>query len=288
MAYTTFNTSIIAPPSGAVAFIKDFHDALLAVGLTQTADTGQLDLSVSGPLRVGTSNYSYGYTVYKLSSVSGLDDIFIRVNHTNNSDTVPLAYLPRFTVGTGTDGAGNINANTPGELTTVTTSVGTTSGTVAHYVSVTDGDLAIAFAPTETGLGIRQVYTIARLRNLDGTKRNGYSFLRAPSGAFLEVIYNPARTTFSSSSVLGLVPYLWSTENPDLSVGDDIPVFPQIILTPEAVTVLPYILSTTDIAVGNEFITDRFGVARKYLRVSISPTAYGISNTLLSFNMILE
>lgn len=291
MAYTTFTTSIVAPGSGAFTFIKNFHDALLAVGLTQTSDTGQLDLSTAGPTRSGTANFSYGYTVYKLPSVSGLDDIFIRINHTNNNDASPVAYLPRFTIGTGTDGAGNINANSSTELTSTNTSVGTTSGTVAHYVSLTDGDLAITFAPTENGAGIHQIYTVGRLRNLDGTKRNGYSFVRFPgSSIILETIYNPLRTTIINNiTTLAFVPYLWQSENTSLLVGDDVPVFPQILLTPEAITTLPYIVSTTDIAIGNTFQTDRFGTTRTYLRTNQSAPVFGGPTTsILSFNIILE
>jgi len=291
MAYTTFTTSIVAPGSGAFTFIKNFHDALITNGLIQTADTGQLDLSTAGPTRNATANFSYGYTVYKLPSVSGLDDIFIRINHTNNNDASPVAYLPRFTIGTATNGAGTITTNSSTELASTTGSVGTTSGTVDHYVSVTDGDLAIAFAPIESQSGINQIYTVARLRDLDGTKRNGYSFLRYPGiGGMAEAIYNPLRTTILTNiTSLAFVPYYWTAESTSLKVGDDVPVFPPVILTPEAVTNLPYIISTTDIAVGNTFAVQRFGVTRTYLRVNpAAPVFGGPSTAILSFNIILE
>ena len=299
MAYTTFTTSIIAPTSGAFAFIKDFHDALLAVGLTQTADTGQLDLSTAGPTRVGTTNFSYGYTVYRLPSVSGLDDIFIRINHTNNADTSPVGgYLPRITVGTGTDGAGAINANSTGEIVFTTTNVGTSSGTSTHYVALTDGDLSIAFAPTEQLTGISQTYAVARFRNLDGTKKNGYWFTSNSAtliNSMRDYIYNPLRTTiatviYNASNTPAtrtdfpiIAPYLWFADSTLLNIGDDIPVFPPTILTPEATTALPVLWATNNVSVGNTFTTDRFGTSRTFIRVHGYP-----HNINFSFNIVLE
>jgi hypothetical protein len=298
MAYTTFTTSVVAPASGAFAFIKSFHDALLAVGLTQTADTGQLDLSTAGPTRSGTTNFSYGYTVYRLPSVSGLNDIFIRINHTNNADSTPVGYLPRITVGTSTDGAGAINANSTGEIFFATTAVGTTSGTSTHYVALTDGDLSIAFAPTEQSIGISQTYALARFRNLDGTKKNGYWFTYNGAqgiNTMRDYIYNPLRTTIATviynNSVLTaartdfpiIAPYLWFADSTLLNIGDDIPVFPPTVLTPEATTALPVLWATNNVSVGNTFTTDRFGTSRTYLRV------YGYPHNInFSFNIVLE
>lgn len=297
MAYTTFNTSIIAPGSGAYTFIKNFHDALITVGLTQTSDTGQLDLSTAGPTRSGTVNFSYGYTVYKLPSVSGLDDIYIRINHTNNADTSPIAYLPRITVGTGTDGAGNITTNSSTELIFATASVLTSSGISTHYVALTDGDLSIAFGVTEQLTGISQTYTISRLRDLDGTKKNGYWFSCNTQGVATinERIYNPLRTTLGSiahsASVLTTTklatsivqPYLWYGEDPNFNLGTDIPVYPPTILTPEATTCLPFIWSSNDVTIGNTFTATRFGVTRTFLRVWGYP-----HNSNISYNIVLE
>lgn len=297
MAYTTFTTTM-QPASGAFTFIKSFHDALITAGLTQTADTGQLDLSTAGPTRNATANFSYGYTVYKLPSVSGLNDVFIRINHTNNNDATPISYLPRITVGTGTDGAGAINANSTGELALSTTSVLSTSGVSTHYVSVTDGDLAIAFAAVESVIGVSQTYTLSRLRELDGTKKSGYWLTYHSADAInniREYIYTPDRTTlgiiqytaaattnnrFATSLV---IPFLWFGETSNLNIGADIPVFPPTILTPAATTALPLLWSTNDVTVGSTFTATRFGVSRTFLRV------YGYPwNTNISQNIILE
>lgn len=82
------------------------HDALVAVGMTQTADTGQINLAtVAKP--TGTGTYM-GYEVFRFSdALQATKPVYIRVEYgsAQGSATRPGVAV---TVGTGTNGAGTI------------------------------------------------------------------------------------------------------------------------------------------------------------------------------------
>ncbi|MBS0212297.1 MAG: hypothetical protein JSR26_03835 [Proteobacteria bacterium] len=94
---------------------KAVSDALTALGVVKTADTGQVNLTGAtlayGPTPpVGNSSYS-GYEMRKMSA-SGMPDIFLKIHYGTLSNRVAGAayYYPflRVQVGTGSDGAGNL------------------------------------------------------------------------------------------------------------------------------------------------------------------------------------
>jgi hypothetical protein len=101
-------------------FIASFLAALIAVGLTQTADTGQVDLSqptVPFPLNyspnsIGLYCQDRDYHVFKMSA-AGLPDIYLRfdygvtVNIYNQNGAANFPYV-QMRVGFATDGAGNL------------------------------------------------------------------------------------------------------------------------------------------------------------------------------------
>lgn len=78
---------------------------LVAVGLTQTADTGQIDTGTV--TRPGTTNTQAGYVVFRFNDTAhATRPLFFRLGFgTGSAVTTPSIW---FTLGTGSDGAGNI------------------------------------------------------------------------------------------------------------------------------------------------------------------------------------
>lgn len=73
--------------------------ALVALGWPQTTDTGQTQPNSAG----GVPSSTYIYTVHK-STLAGMD-LYLKMEYGYSSTSVAM----RFTLGLGTDGAGNIN-----------------------------------------------------------------------------------------------------------------------------------------------------------------------------------
>lgn len=94
--------------ANAMASIPFIHNGLLTAGLVQTADTGQLSMA-SPPTFVNTANNSYGYNVYKFNDAAQSTlPLFLRIEWRNQNVASPSNFMHYFTLGTGSDGAGNI------------------------------------------------------------------------------------------------------------------------------------------------------------------------------------
>lgn len=91
--------------AGFRAWGAAFKAHLIAVGLTNTADTGQIDWTTV--TRPATNTYA-GYEIYRFNdSLQGSAPIFIRFDYgTGSNASNPLSSV---SVGTSTDGAGNLN-----------------------------------------------------------------------------------------------------------------------------------------------------------------------------------
>lgn len=120
--------------------------ALVASGLTVTADTGQINwTTVTHP---GAINTKAGYEIYRFNdSLQGANPIYFRIDYGTGaaaSGTNPCTWM---TVGTGSDGAGNITGTAAGmtvlqgNLSTVASS--NTAMTVGAAYSTTAGACSI-------------------------------------------------------------------------------------------------------------------------------------------------
>ncbi len=92
-------------------WINNTHNNLIAAGLVQTADTGQV-VSVSGSAVTTSTNTSYGYRVYELNDAfSSVVPVYIRLEFRSLSAVSSAGSRSmQLVVGVGfaTDGAGNI------------------------------------------------------------------------------------------------------------------------------------------------------------------------------------
>lgn len=164
---------------------NSMHAALLALGLTQTSDTGQLN--GTGTISVGsaptTGDTIYGYRVYAFTdSLSATDPLFLKVTFRST-----LGLIPGFMVELGgptTDGAGNV-ANSVSVILGPSTAV-TTAG--APYVSglaksshVITGDGFIMFAPHVGALTTSTNFTAWTPDSPDQNLCPGWAILGRPS-----------------------------------------------------------------------------------------------------------
>lgn len=94
-------------------FFQAFHDALIAVGLVQTSDTGQLASFAGLPI---SSSLNHGYRIYRFDDDLQVSaPIFIRVSFllAYINSFASFSYLD-FSAGKGTNGAGALAEATPG------------------------------------------------------------------------------------------------------------------------------------------------------------------------------
>lgn len=137
----SYSTTIFSGvPTGAQvsAFYTAIYDALNAVGLVQTADTGQLNpASTTWP---GTVNTEAGYYIYRFNDAQqGTDPIFLKVSLRKGSNNGKMEVWVQ--VGQGSNGSGTLTGSTTDMVNTSayynTSNTGTT--TVQTYACAIDG-----------------------------------------------------------------------------------------------------------------------------------------------------
>lgn len=158
--------------------LKNFSDALTALGIPKTADTGQVDWTTVTVPASGT------YTPYEIrrlnDSYQSGDPLFMKIQYgrlTMNSNSTPVIQI---SLGTGSDGSGGltgvIGTAQAFALATVTTSP-------AEWVmSSTGSGFAILCGFSGTSPITRQWLTLERLLGSDGEPLTG-QFLLAKSNA---------------------------------------------------------------------------------------------------------
>ena len=262
----------------STSIFKSIHDGLIACGMVQTSDTGQLSLA-SAPAANTTASYLFGYTVYRWNdSYQSTYPLFMRIEWRNTSSTAyqGTKYLA-ITVGEGTDGAGNITGKT---ISFNTFSPNQTTTGTAGYISLVDGCLTIMACVSPTYAFM--VYTIDRLRNVDGTKANGvYGFSSIHTSA-TEAFITPSQ---SASVAFGTAkqfyfPYQsWATQSLT-AVGSDIPFVPKTFIDPVGRAALaPIAVPTIEVPFDYNFTVNRFGTNRTFKSLGAGLTATAIGGT---------
>lgn len=104
------STASITVSNATTAFLREWtqaiHAILLAAGWTQTADTGQADLTTIVTSATHTPLTIFGYKVYKSPDEVGLSNLYMKLEFANRLGTA--APNVRVTIGWATDGAGAI------------------------------------------------------------------------------------------------------------------------------------------------------------------------------------
>lgn len=130
----TYSFSSVLDHTGDVGFrnwVGEFGTALTAIGLTQTADTGQLTTATL--TRPGTATAA-GYQIYQFNDPAQSSlPIYLRIEFgTNNIQNVPAVWV---SAGSATNGSGTLTANTWTTRVVTGVSNNTPASTTTAYAS---------------------------------------------------------------------------------------------------------------------------------------------------------
>lgn len=164
--------AIPASPNAATfqAAMKDLRDALVAMGLVQTADTGQYDVLTGSPA-TPVANTSYGFVFRFNDALQATAPVFIRIGlRTASSMTAPV-YGWFFQVGEGSDGASNLTGRRSNQqfLPMTGTAGGvafTSSGTT--YASGNGSEMALSYHDLGNTISQSLYLAMERTRNAAG------------------------------------------------------------------------------------------------------------------------
>lgn len=281
-----------------VDIFKHIFDGLATVGLTQTADTGQLNLTTAPAAVFSSASYSYGYTVHRFNDTyQSTYPIYIRIDYLNSAGSMGSTVKPtfKFTVGTSTNGAGVIGGDLDSQTFTSTTQTVGTDRTIRYsFICYKDHNLSILINDGAVTPGIVHYLSVGRLINNNGSIINGYVktnniWSTASANNGYDTIVQPTKTAKHFTTSTGQSPYFiphqdtWTPSG--LTVGADIPVFPYTILTPDYVTATHMLCTTNNVTNGNTFTSARFGRTYTYRGTNVhKPNSY----TYLTNCMIWE
>lgn len=196
--------TFMSQPSGSQTlatfkgWAEAFHNALIAVGLVQTSDTGQISFASITTLPAATSLVGYG--IYRFNdTMQSAAPLFLRVEYrTNVSSRGRLDII----IGSATDGAGNLTAF---GATISSTTAGTSTSTIPTYVAAGDGYLAIALWCGTTSTQYGGFVVVERSRSTSAPTAAGL-LIASGSSSIFTFIYSTA-VPFDHSGYLTIPKY---------------------------------------------------------------------------------
>lgn len=261
--------------------------ALLASGLTNTADTGQINwTTVTKPVATTTKA---GYEIWRFNdSLQSTKPIYFRLDYGSNgvaSGNSPCTWL---TVGTGTDGAGTITG--PGMIVTQSVSSATSSSNATSVVgaaySTSSGACTILAGLQYNGSPVHAgLWMISRTCNettgvTDGNGVWVYNTSTPSAPATAGASYNPANVYASSSTVAaGML------KNASVSTGSVVQLYKNYALIPVPTPIngaLSYY--TSDISAMSTFTSSPWGTSHTYL--ALGATNSSLHNWLVTGSVV--
>lgn len=166
MAKTSYSETLLHTTDAEFrAWATNLDAALVAVGLVQTADTGQANFAT---MTRPASGIWTNYRIYRYSdALQATAPVFLRVEYGTNNTNSPAI---RIGVGRATDGAGNLTGGTVAatSLFSSLTTAPTAGNTSRTWVCLKDGAFSIAWAADSYGIGGLFRGFIALDRSRDG------------------------------------------------------------------------------------------------------------------------
>ena len=176
--------------------------AILAVGLVQTADTGQINFATA--VRSGVINTAVGYQIFTFNDTyQGSYPCYIKVEYGSGGVATTSCSL-WITVGTGTNGAGVITPISTSRYQIQCSAA--TAGTFISGVSGSTSRLTLGWC-TNGGTTVANWFTVERIQNSAGADTTtGLVFIQASrnlgiTGNFDQVIYFTNPQPYASTSV---------------------------------------------------------------------------------------
>lgn len=197
-------------------WVQGVIDGITAVGLVQTADTGQINTAtVLAPV---AGNVEKGYAVFRFAdSLQGTYPVFIKIGFGSGTGATTTAMAIQ--VGTGTDGAGTLTG-TVGQRLGTPGGVGANTPQVQYFAGDTNRLVLIVRIGAAASNGI--FLFVERLKNADGTDSTD------------GIVYgtNPSYTgiTFGVAIYGGMQVLEWGNAVPNAWIG----IWPALCLGPGA------------------------------------------------------
>lgn len=245
------------------SWVTGVHNALAAVGLVQTADTGQINpATVALP---GAITTSAGYEIWRFSdALQATLPIFIKLEYGTGS----VISRPSFwiTVGSATNGAGTLSGALATRTQIPATTTKTAGATLPLYVCAGSGYVHLS-ANSETASSSTLLFGVERTRDASGTATaDGYILITiaAASGAFCQAV-TASGVASSGGSGGPLMPV--NANASKSAVGADVGVGVGVYFLGKPFYTLMTSVSPTDISGGASFTATVLGTLHTYLAV---------------------
>ena len=246
------------------------HTAITGVGITNTSDTGQVDLTTAA--RPSAGSYA-GYKIYRFSdTLQATKPIFIKIEYGVGSAQDRPAM--RVSTGTGTNGAGTLSGQLSGSRVITPGSSRADEDTAANFASGDTNRLALALNLITSGAGtFGMVWVVERSHDEDGTDNGDFcSFASIGTGG---AGHQPIPFTGTVPSLVTALPCLIPNRNDTFGTGGDIyllPVRPSIIKEePPMRDILVY--RHADIAEHSSITVDHYDTPLVFMPVGDTITA---------------
>jgi len=182
MAKTTYTETLLHDTDANFrSWATNLHNALIAVGLVQTSDTGQADFTTVARPSAGL----YVYKIYRFNdALQSAAPVFLRVEYGTSATNGAGV---RIGMGRGTDGAGNLTVtfSNASNFSVGSSTASITAGNSARtWVCFKDGAFSLAWAADATGVGsaFRYIHTMDRTRDGAGVANDeGLYYAVGPS-----------------------------------------------------------------------------------------------------------
>lgn len=220
---------------------QDLHNAIVAAGMVQTADTGQI--TFASAVKPTSSSTSAGYTVYRFNdSQQSTAPLFVRLDWgTGNAASAPGL---RITIGSGSSGSGAITGAYVTNFLNGTTSNHNTTNLFQTRVCVRDGLFWFASGMGASSNGCSLFLMIARRANQTTATPagTGFTWLSHSNGTYSGGRHNTATGyggTFSNGAMALNVSEMGATlvDGADPQALIHFAAYPNIEVNPFAVTV---------------------------------------------------
>lgn len=251
---------------------EELHDELVAAGLVQTADTGQIDW---GTVTRASINSDAGYEIWRFDdTLQATAPIFIKLMYGTGSNA--SAPRLRLQVGTGTDGAGTLTGVVSSIHSADSSTTNNSDTTAPSYLCVAEGFFGLCHKPEiNNQIWYQSIFTVERTTDTDGEWTADGAFIQCHprNGSSMSVQYlqfsggSPqafSRFTGANDCGLSLIPQAADTSN----LGDgDLQAYLCWMATPAVVPSLgTCVVYKGEIALGANFMTTlRGSTPRTYL-----------------------
>lgn len=280
--------------SETVAFFKNIDEGILAVGLTKTEDTGQIDLTTAPTVVMNTPNHIYGYSIFQFTDTYQTTyPIYLKITYMNDagSHSTRQRVIAKVDIGEGTDGSGNLTGKTDTRFFTSTSTTTSNTDTFStNNICFAKGTLIITTGVTATsgtvGGVAHRLTAVGRRADMSGNYTNGFykvQMLATSVNAQLSTNVEeshivPNRTqngvlahnSVNASNTSILRPYHWTAENTSLSYDNSIPVFPLYTLTPNP-EYIPGVIATIEGVGYNNTLTADLNGSTTYITTNANP-----------------